>query len=196
MPGSAAATKCAPEGKAAGNQGAAADRGASLLAQVEQLRHKLHAGHTVDDGMVDLGDQTDPATFDPLDDVHLPRRLIRIERMAHDLGHQGGQLGVTSGSGQRHPMKVVIEVEVGIIDPPWMIEPEGDGHEASTEGDESRDTIGQHVSDRLERVTTRRRVGVEDAGICHFHGCDRRLRVDEHRIEAAHSLHIGLLRSC
>ena len=51
--------------------------GAALGGQVEQLGQHLGAGHAVDDGVVHLGDQPDPAVRHPLDDVHLPGRLLR-----------------------------------------------------------------------------------------------------------------------
>ena len=88
---------------------------AALGGEVEELGQELCPGHAVDDGVVHLGDQPDHPVGHALDDVHLPRRLLRRERAAHHLGDRGPELGVAPGRGQRDPVQVIGQVELGIV---------------------------------------------------------------------------------
>ncbi len=46
--------------------------------------------------MVHLGHQGRTLPFEPLDHVHLPERAIGVELAAHDPGHEGIELGLSS----------------------------------------------------------------------------------------------------
>ena len=63
-------------------------------------------------GVVHLGDDGDVAGLEPLDDVHLPQRAVRVEGTAGDVGHEGGQLGRAPRCGKTGPSQVVVEIEV------------------------------------------------------------------------------------
>ena len=169
---------------------AALDGRAAFGGEVEQLRHQRGAGHAVDHRVVHLGDEADPAVGQVLDDVHLPRGLVGLERSAHDLGHHLGELLVTTGCGQRNPEEVVGEVEVGVVHPARVVEAEGHRHEPAPEGRQGRNAFDQHVTHPFERVAALGRGRVEDAGVGDLHRGLRCVGVDEHRIDAAQSLHV------
>ena len=75
--------------------------------------------------MVHLGDQRRAITLEPLDHVHLPQRPVGVELAAHDRGHEGVQLGLPPGRRQAGPAQVVVELEVGVVHPDRVVQPEG-----------------------------------------------------------------------
>ena len=136
-----------------------------------------------------FGDQPDLAAGHALHDVHLPRRLLRRERTTHHLGHLGPELGIAARRRQRDAVQMVGQVEIGVVDPARVVQPERDRHEAAPERLERRDPRLQHRGDALEAVAAGDRGGIEDAGVGDLHRCVRGVRVDEHRIDAGHPLH-------
>jgi hypothetical protein len=52
---------------------------------VEELRQEFSSGHAVDNRVMEFGYQSDLASTEPLDEMHLPGRLIAVKRPAHDL---------------------------------------------------------------------------------------------------------------
>jgi len=163
---------------------------AAFRGQVEKLGQHLGAGDAVDDGVVDLGDEPDHAFGHALDDVHLPRRLLRGERTPHHLGHHGPEFGVAPRCRDCDSVEMVGQVEVGIVDPTWMIQSERDGHEPTPERLQGRYAGLQDAGDALEAVAARQRRGIEDADVGNLHRRLRGVGVDEHWIDAGHPLHV------
>ena len=160
-----------------------------LGSQVEQLGQHLRAGHAVDDGVVHLGDQPDHPVCHALNDVHLPRRLLRRERAAHHIGDRGPELGVPPGRGQRDPVQMIGQVEFGIIHPARVIQSEGDGHEPAPERLKTRNPRLEDAPHPFEAVAPVEGRWIEHAGVGDLHRRLRRVGVDEHRVDAGHSLH-------
>ena len=164
-----------------------------LRADVEQLGQHPGSRDTVKEGVMDLGNQSDPAVVEPFNDVHLPGSLIRVERVTHDVGHQIAQPFSALRRRQCGPVQMVAQVELGVVHPAGVIQAHGHRHETAPEGGQRREPRRQVVPDGVERIPARGRRRVEHAGIGHLHGTHRGLRVDEHRVNAAHSLHGGRL---
>ena len=155
---------------------------------VEEFREEFGSGHAVDDRVVEFGDQTDLASIEPLDQVHLPRRLIAVKRPAHDLRRHLVQFHLPARVRQGCPMKVVVEIEIWVLHPTRVVEAEGDLDESAPKGTQCREPIRQQIPNSVERVATRCGRRIKDAGVRHLHGSRWCLGVDEHRIDTVHSL--------
>jgi hypothetical protein len=92
--------------------------------QVQQGGHDLNGGHTVDQGVVHLGVHRGPAAHQALDEVHLPEWTAPVERALMQAGELLAELLVVAGRGQRDLPYVELQVEVGILDPVRVVEPE------------------------------------------------------------------------
>ena len=83
--------------------------------------------------MVDLGDRRDEAVLETLDDVHLPERTAAVERPRHHLGAEAGQLVEVARCRQGDAPHVMLELEVGILDPQRVVQPHRDLDQAPAE---------------------------------------------------------------
>ena len=83
-----------------------------------------HARRPVDGGVVQLGEHRPSAVTETFDDVHLPQRAGAVHLATNDARHLLGQLVGPAGRRQADVADVVFEVEVGVVDPPWMVERE------------------------------------------------------------------------
>jgi hypothetical protein len=101
---------------------------------VEKLREKFGSGHAIDDRVMEFGDQTDLASIEPLDEMHLPRRLIADKRPAHDLRRHFVQFHLPARVRQGCPMKVVVEIEIRVVHPTRVVEAEGNFNESAPKG--------------------------------------------------------------
>ena len=72
-----------------------------------------------------LGDQRRAVLLQPLDHVHLPQRAVGVELAAHHPRHERVELGLSARRRQAGPAQVVVELEVGIVDPDRVVQPEG-----------------------------------------------------------------------
>ena len=90
---------------------------ARLRGEVQQHAEQLGAGNAVDAGVVDLGQQRDAAARQPFDEVHTPQRHAAVEARAHDVADEVGELAVVAGARQRAMAHVVLDVELGVLDP-------------------------------------------------------------------------------
>ena len=126
----------------------------------------------------------------PLDDVHLPGRLSRRERTAHDLGHLGPEFGIATRSRERDAVQMVGQVELGVVHPARMVQSQRNGHEPAPERLQRRDARPEHGRHALEAVAAGERRGIEEARVGDLHRCLRCVGVDEHRIDAGHPLHM------
>ncbi len=85
--------------------------------RVEQHLPDVDRRDAVDHRLVGLRDDREAAVGEPLDEVDLPQRAVRVERPRHQPGHQLGELGGRPGPGQRRAADVERDVEVGVVDP-------------------------------------------------------------------------------
>ena len=107
---------------------------ARLGLQVEQVDGELGARHAVDGGVVGLGDRGDEPVLEALDHVHLPQRPAcgRAGRLMTSAANSASS-SVAARRGQRGPAHVVVEVEVGVLDPQRVVELERDLDEPAPE---------------------------------------------------------------
>lgn len=80
---------------------------------------------------MDLGVLGDMAVSQSPDHVQLPERPLPVERTLMDAGHLFGQPPLVAGRRQSDLADVVIQIEVGILDPVRLIEAERDLHQAA-----------------------------------------------------------------
>ena len=97
------------------------------------MDHQVRAGHAVDRRVVHLRDRRDVAVLQALDDVHLPQRTGPVERTARDVADELRELLLAAGSGTTDPADVVVEVELGVLDPHRVVQVERDGRELAPE---------------------------------------------------------------
>ena len=123
--------------------------------EVEQRGDDRDAGDAVDQRVVDLRDERLVAVLEAFDDVRLPQRLAAVERPARDVGRERRELARSARRGQRGAAHVVVEVEVGILDPRRHVRAERHLDEAAPERRhevEARLEQGVHpVVERLAR---------------------------------------------
>ena len=72
-------------------------------------------------------DEADPAVFESLNDPQLPQGAAAVELMAGDLGDELAELARPARRWRADAADVVVEVEVGILDPHGMVEAEWHG---------------------------------------------------------------------
>ncbi len=84
---------------------------------VEQHLAEVDGLDAVDERLVGLVEQGDPAVGKPLDEVDLPQRPAPIEGTRDDPRDQVTQLLGVAGAGQRGAAHVVADVEVLVVDP-------------------------------------------------------------------------------
>jgi hypothetical protein len=69
--------------------------------------------------VVGLADDREAAALDAVDQPHLPDRLRPVEPLGEDARRERAQLVLAPGGGERSVADVVVEVEVGVVDPDW-----------------------------------------------------------------------------
>ena len=120
--------------------------------EVEEHREQRGAGHPVHGGMVHLGDDGDALVGQALDDPHLPQRLGPVELVTGDVAGQVGQLAQAAGTGHGRPPHVVVDVEVGVVDPHRMAQAERDLDQPPPEDRGAGDPGGDGLLHPLEGV--------------------------------------------
>ena len=136
-----------------------------------------------------LGDDRDAVLLEPFDVPQLPQRAGAVERTAGDLGGERRELARSTGRRQRGAAHVVVEVEVGILDPQRVVQVERHGHEAAPERREQVHPLPQQVAHPVDVERRGRRRRVEDRRAQHVHVGRGRLDGEEGGIEAGKSLH-------
>ena len=168
---------------------APSETGLGLGLQVEEHREELGPGHPVHGGVVHLGDEADPVVGQPLDDPHLPQRLRPVELVAGDVPGQVGQLAQPARAGDRGQPHVVVDVEVGVVDPDRVAQPEGHLDQPAPEHRCPGDAGGDGLLHPLEGVAPGNGGRVQHHGHGHLHVEGRGLEVEEAGIEPAESFH-------
>ena len=160
-----------------------------LRLEVEEDGEQGGAGHPVHRGMVHLGDDGDALVGQALDDPHLPQGLGPVERMTGDVAGQVGQLAQATRTGHRGPPHVVVDVEVGVVDPHRVTQAERDLHQPTPEHRGAGDPGGDGLLHPLEGIAPGDGGRVENQGEGHVHVESRCLEVQEACVESTQSFH-------
>ena len=108
-----------------------------LLLDVEEDGGDVDAGDAVDQRVVALADDREAVAVEALDQPQLPERLAAVELLGEDPRRQVAQLLLGARRRQRGLAHVVVEVEVGVVDPDRPALAEGDEAQLLAEaGDE------------------------------------------------------------
>ena len=99
-----------------------------LRLEVEEDGGDVDARDAVDEGVVALADDREAVAVEALDQPQLPERLGAVELLGEDPRRQVAELLLGARRGQRGLAHVVVEVEVGVVDPDRAALVEG--HEA------------------------------------------------------------------
>ena len=92
-----------------------------------------------------------------LDDVDLPQRPTSIHVSTDDARHLIAELVGGTGRSETDVADVVVEVEVGVVDPVRMVEPERDVDESATHRRQVADQGAEPFVDHVERFEVGRR---------------------------------------
>ena len=139
--------------------------------------------------MVDLADDRDLAVLEALDDVHLPERPRPVQRPTEHVGGELRQLRPAPRGGQGRPAQVVVEVEVGVLDPDRVVQAERHLDQAAPERWQQGQAVLDEGSHPLEAVATGHRGRVEEHDRTDVHVVGRGLTRQERGVEAAQALH-------
>ena len=155
-------------------------RAGRLGVEVEEDGRDVDAGDAVDEGVVALADDREAVAGQALDQPQLPERLRAVELLGEDPRRQVAQLLVGTGRRQRGLADVVVEVEVGVVDPDRP--PLGEGDEAQFLA-ESRHQV-QARGDVIAEFLVARRLAAEDRGRGDVHMGAGALQVEERGVQA------------
>ena len=139
-----------------------------------------------------LGEHRPASVGEAFDDVGLPQRSAAIHPATDDTCHLVGQLVGTARRGEADVAHVVVEVEVGVVDPVRVVEFERHLDQPAAHRLEPPDEGVESVVSGLERieVAVRPLVDGEPADVSVGIG---RLHVEETRIEAGQLFHVRSL---
>ena len=162
---------------------------AGLGREVEQHLGQAGAGHPVDERVVHLLEQGDPAVLQPLDDPRLPERLLAVELVAGQAADELAELAVVAGLGDADAADVVVDVELVVLGPARPVEAEGDVDELVAQLGHLGDAGDQQVDEAVERPAVGMGGGVDDDQPRHVHVPVGRLAVQERGVLAGHLSH-------
>ena len=131
----------------------------------------------------------------PVDHVQLPQRPRAVERAREDARHLLGELLVVAGRGQRQFAHVEIQVEVLVVHPVRVVEPQRDLDEPPAERREQRQPLLEqalHVA--AVELPARRGRRVEDRDSADVPRLARRLERQELRVETGELSHLRSAR--
>ena len=138
-------------------------RRAGVGFHVEHRGQHEGAGGAVDRGVVHLGELGDPAPFvDAFDDVQLPQRAAPVERPGVDATDHLGQLLRRAGWRDGVVADVVVEVEVGVLDPVRQVDPPWHVDQPAAEGGQLVDALENRLPRRLHARAAGSAGGVVD----------------------------------
>ena len=161
--------------------------------EVEQGGEDVVPAHPVDGGVVDLGVDRDLAALEPVDQVQLPQRPPAVERPGVQPGRLLGELLVVTRGGQRQLADVELDVEIGVLDPVRLVDPERHLDQSPPERRQQVQAGLHHFGEVLEGERFRRRGRVEDADAADVPVDRRGLHGQEGRVESGELLHVVCL---
>ena len=195
--GPASATRRAGWGVCSPCQSGVSASGLGLGLQVEQRGHQVATGGTVHHRVVDLGHQGDGPVGEAVGQPRLPQRAVAAEGAAAHLAHELLELVAARVGAEVATVEVVVELEVGILDPSGMVEPSGHRDHTAPERRDEMQPLGEQGGQPLRWQGARRpdlgRVEDEHADDVQVHG--RRLHLEESGIHPLHPFHHSRLRS-
>lgn len=100
------------------------DRGCVRI-DVEQASEDLGSAHSVDQRVVDLGQDGSSAAVQSLDEPHVPQRPRPIERKSREVPDDLGELDRRARRGHGDAMEVRVEIE-GALHPDRVVETQRD----------------------------------------------------------------------
>ena len=100
---------------------------------------------------MDLGHAGDETSLEALDDVDLPQRPGAVEGLAEHFSGVSRQLGRTARRWQGTPAQVMVDVEVGIFDPPGVVETPGTCTSRRRNGGKEVQALQDDLPQRLVR---------------------------------------------
>ena len=143
--------------------------------------------------MVALADDREAVALEALDQPQLPERLRAVELLGEDPRGEVAQLLLGAGRGQGGLADVVVEVQVGVVDPDRA--PLAERDEAKLLA-EPRDEVEARLDVVAELVVGRRRA-VEDDRRGDVHVGTAALHVEECGVEAGEAIRAhGLIFAC
>ena len=155
-----------------------------LRLEVEEHRGDVDAGDAVDERVVALADDREAVAVEALDQPQLPERLRAVELLGEDPRGEVAQLLLGARRRQRGLAHVVVEVEVGVVDPDRAALLEGHLAQLLAEA-------GDEVQARLD-VVAELAVGgsgaLEDDRRGDVHVGPRPLHVEERGVESGQSI--------
>jgi hypothetical protein len=164
--------------------------------EVEQVREDLRARHAVDGAVVDLRELRHQPVPKALDDVELPERAAPVERASDDARHLLGKLPIVSGRREPDVPDVEVEIEVRVLDPVRVIEPERDLDEAAAVRRQQVHPLGDQALDVVQRGRGPGGAGgIEEGEPADVSVGRPRLHVEEARVEPGELLHDGPSRA-
>lgn len=119
--------------------------------EVEQVGHQGNAGDAVDDGVMHPKHHGGGTAGEAFEQRHLPKRPIPGQTPTHQLADVGGQVIVGCGLVEPVERKVMVEVEVGVVDPAGPVGAEGHGCQSPAEGWNQRHPV-RHVCPQRGRI--------------------------------------------
>src|SRR5271156_3259703 len=136
------------------------------LARVARLRRGVHqrcqqvvSRHPVDGRVVHLRVQGLPAALQAVDEVGLPERAAAVQRPRVQAGCLDRQLPIIPWGGQREFADMKLDVEIGVLDPVRLGQPQRHHHPAAAERREQKraglDELGQPL--KRQGLAARRR---------------------------------------
>ena len=134
---------------------------------------------------MNLREQPHASVLETVDQVELPQRLGAVERAREDPSDLLGELRIRGRRGQRQLAHVVLQVEVRVVDPVRVVEPERDLLQAPSEGLQQREPVRhQPLHIRQLESTIRPGARIQHRERAHMPGLARRLQRQELRVES------------
>ncbi len=138
---------------------------------------------------MDLREDAEVTTGQPLDDVGLPQRFAAVHRTGDQASEEILHVIPSTPVGNRHVTHMAGDVEVRIVDPVGAVEPEGHLHQSTAERFEQR----QLLLELREEDRVRVEVGVVRSGVdreaAHVTEGVAGLEVQETRVDAGELFH-------
>ena len=174
-----------PDGCGPGCHVPAAERGGLGLV-VEDGREQVGPRDAVGHAVVDLQDQGPPTVLETLHHPGLPERPVTVELLRHQPADELLELGVAAGCGEGRVPEVVLESEVGIVDPDRPAQLQRDeAHHLSVP--RHRRELGR---DRRRNARVFRRGSLEDRARRDVHVRGAVLDEEEEGVQRAQAFHV------
>ena len=139
---------------------------------------------------MDLGQQRDVSIVQSVDEIGLPQRPGPVQRPREDARHLFGELLVAGRRRERELADVVLEIEVGVVDPVGVVEPQRHRFQAPAKRGQQRQALGDERLQVVELEPARRPGARIEHGECaDMTGLARALQREELRVETGQLAH-------